>query len=120
MLEEMLCIYIFIILFSTYYLFLGGVRVAGFVHSKLLSEPGRTSMDLNHITDWFPTLVKLAGGTVADNLDGFDQWETLAYGEPSAREEILLNIAPKNQALRVGDWKIIQQCKTSFFSISFF
>jgi len=97
---------------------LGGVRAAGFVNSKLLEKPGRTSMDLIHVTDWVPTLVNLAGGSVKGPLDGVDQWPTISEGLPSAREEILLNIdlhTFKNKALRRGDWKIIQE--SMFFYI---
>ncbi|XP_057307731.1 arylsulfatase B-like isoform X1 [Hydractinia symbiolongicarpus] len=94
----------------------GGVRAAGFIHSKLLKNPGRVSMDLMHVTDWLPTFVNLAGGSVKPNnpLDGVDQWETLQNMTPSPRKEILLNIDNstwKNAALRVGDYKLIQQGK---------
>uniref|UniRef100_A0A7M5V5R4 Sulfatase N-terminal domain-containing protein n=1 Tax=Clytia hemisphaerica TaxID=252671 RepID=A0A7M5V5R4_9CNID len=93
----------------------GGVRAAGFVHSNLLKKPGRTSMDLIHITDWVPTLVNLAGGSSKAPFDGVDQWSCLSEGLPSAREEILLNIDNDrwmNKALRMGDWKIIQETGT--------
>lgn len=93
----------------------GGVRAAGFVYSNWIEKPGRTSMDLMHITDWVPTLVNLAGGTIKSPVDGVDQWGMLSNGEPSARKEILLNIdlhVYKNKALRYGDWKIIQETGT--------
>ena len=48
-------------LFANVYI-LGGVRVPAFIHSKLLTNNGTTSMDLMHVTDWLPTLVNLAGG----------------------------------------------------------
>ena len=80
-------------------------------------------MDLIHITDIYPTLLKAAGGELSDNLDGVDQWDTLSYGEPSARSEILLNIDPyhrKNQALIAGDWKLIQESKLFFMLLQDF
>ena len=32
-----------------------------------------------HVTDWYPTLVNVAGGKLEEKvkLDGYDQWETL-------------------------------------------
>lgn len=59
----------------------GGMKGVGFVHSKLLSDTavGSVSDGLIHITDWFPTLVKVAGGSLNGTkpLDGFNQWEML-------------------------------------------
>lgn len=43
---------------------LGGVRVPAFINSKLLINAGVTSMDLMHVTDWLPTIVNLAGGSI--------------------------------------------------------
>lgn len=52
----------------------GGVHVAGFVHSPLLptSVQGTVSEELYHVSDWLPTIVNLAGGSMAKNkpLDG--------------------------------------------------
>lgn len=109
-------------------LYEGGVRAVGFVHGKPLGEKrvGSVSRELMHVTDWFPTLVNLAGGSLNGTkpLDGFDQWNTIRYGTKSPRTEILHDINPRETApgtplynntfnttrraaLRMGDWKVI-------------
>ena len=103
----------------------GGVRGVGFVNSLLLTKPQRVSHEMIHVSDWFPTLVKLAGGDLNGTkpLDGFNVWDTIDTGEPSPRTEILHNIDPEkiylskhgyqwcpHAALRVGDWKLLTGC----------
>ncbi|XP_045173834.2 arylsulfatase J-like [Mercenaria mercenaria] len=76
----------------------GAIKAVGFVHGKLLNHEliGSVSKELLHVTDWFPTLVNLAGGDFNGTkpLDGHDQRECIFEGKSSKRKEILINIDP--------------------------
>lgn len=89
-------------------LYEGGVRVPAIASWKGVLKPGIVN-EVLHVVDWYPTLVKLAGGAVKQPLplDGHDAWPTIADGAPSPHSEIVLNIAPNRSALRRGKWKFI-------------
>jgi len=89
----------------------GGVRGVGFVHGKMLQRTGVKCKELFHVTDWYPTLLHLAGiseDSSALPLDGFNIWSSLSEGAASPRTEILHNIDESTgTAIRVGDMKLL-------------
>ncbi len=87
----------------------GGVRVAAFASWKGKLRPGTTIDEPLHIVDWYPTLLKLAGADVHQNLplDGKDAWPTIADGKPTPHDDILINAAPNSGAIRVGKHKLV-------------
>jgi arylsulfatase A-like enzyme len=72
-------------------------------------KPGSVVQAPLHMVDWYPTLIALAGGSLAQTLpiDGRDAWPAIVEGAPSPHEAILLNATPAMGALRAGDWKLV-------------
>jgi arylsulfatase A-like enzyme len=68
-----------------------------------------------HVTDLYPTLIKLAGASLDQPLplDGMDVWPTIAEGKPSPRREVVYNVPGEfgremgEPAIRVGDYKLV-------------
>ncbi|XP_066948195.1 arylsulfatase B-like isoform X2 [Macrobrachium rosenbergii] len=92
----------------------GGTRAPGFIHSPLLTKTGFKSQTLFHVTDWYATLAGLAGGTVPEGTDGFDQWEALTTGTESPRTSFVYNLNTDNKnatelngAFRKGEYKLL-------------
>jgi len=91
----------------------GGTRSASFVSYPRMAKKyqGRTSWDLFHIVDWYPTILSLAGYSVqVPDIDGYDQWLSLVGGWPGPRTELVYNINTAlrfTAAIRAGKWKII-------------
>lgn len=57
----------------------GGIKAVGFVNGYGVKQKQKVSKELIHVSDWFPTLVNLCGGTLdgTNALDGQDQWKTI-------------------------------------------
>ena len=92
-------------------IFEGGTRAAAFA-----AWPDRIPADKRvtqpmHMVDWYPTLIKLAGGTLEQKLpiDGLDVWPMLTKDAPSPHDAILSvsTQGPSRAAVRMGDWKLI-------------
>ncbi|GFN95654.1 arylsulfatase b-like [Plakobranchus ocellatus] len=108
----------------------GGVRGVGFVTGgdNIRLGRGTVNKQLMHVSDWFPTLVGVAGGSLNGTkpLDGYDQWRTLSVAAPTPRKWLLHNIDPLfkkkgkekqkyagifdtrvRAAIRVGEYKLL-------------
>ena len=89
----------------------GGTRAAAFA-----TWPGHIPADKHvtqpmHMVDWYPTLIKLAGGSLEQKLpiDGLDVWPMLTKGAASPHDAILSvsTQGPARAAVRIGDWKLM-------------
>ena len=88
-------------------LYEGGTRVASLINWPGKIKPGIVDQ-MMHVVDYYPTLVKLAGGNLDKSkpLDGLDMWLTLSAGQPSPRKEVVYNVEMFRGAVRQGDWKL--------------
>ena len=91
----------------------GGVRVCAFANWPGHIPSNATNNAVLHEVDWYPTLIKLAGGSLEQKLplDGGDIWPTLTQGaqSPHADEVTLCGTAQGKIAIRSGDWKLLVQ-----------
>jgi len=61
------------------------------------------------MVDVMPTVLALAGaeGSPDHPFDGKDIWPTVAEGQPSPHEDILINVEASRGAIRKGNWKLV-------------
>jgi len=87
----------------------GGVRVCAFANWPGHIPSGVTNKEPMHAIDWFPTLVKLAGGSLEQKLplDGRDVWPMLTQGAKSPHDAILCVQSPTRAGVRMGEWKLL-------------
>jgi arylsulfatase A-like enzyme len=87
----------------------GGVRGCAFANWPGHIPAGKRIKEPMHTVDWYPTLVKLAGGSLEQKtpLDGKDVWPMLTQGAASPHDAILCVQSPTGAALRMGDWKLV-------------
>ncbi|MGC6581280.1 MAG: sulfatase [Akkermansiaceae bacterium] len=93
----------------------GGIREPFIVKWPGVTQAGQTSGVPVMSTDFFPTFVKAAGGTVRDSVDGVDLMPLLQGG--TLKREALYWHYPhySNQggfpsgAIRMGDWKLVER-----------
>jgi arylsulfatase A-like enzyme len=89
----------------------GSVRVAAFAVAPGRIAAGVTTERL-HVTDLYPTLLKLAGAALDPErqvkpIDGLDAWEAVSQGKPGPRNEVVVAVEEFRGALVAGNWKII-------------
>ena len=103
-------------------LYEGGLRVPAFVNWPARLKPAVVDAPLHHV-DLMPTLLAIAGGqgNPAKPFDGRDAWATLAEGQPSPHEDLLLNVEVHRGAIRMGSWKLVKHAtlpgKTELFDL---
>jgi len=92
-------------------IFEGGVRAAAFATWPGRIPAGQRVREPMHMVDWYPTLLKLARGSIEQPLpvDGLDVWPMLTQSAPSPHDAILSvsTQGPARAAVRMGDWKLI-------------
>jgi arylsulfatase A-like enzyme len=90
-------------------LYEGGVRVCAFANWPGTLVPGKFSAPM-HAVDWFPTIASIVGYEPEGDLqwDGVNQWPALTGAASPAEPRTIYIAARTGQALRHGDWKLIQ------------
>ena len=76
------------------WLYEGGVRAVGWVHSPHICKRDRVDNNMMFVTDWFATLLSIAGlnSHIPANKDSFDMWNSISKNKRSPRREIILNL----------------------------
>jgi len=96
--------------------FEGGIRVPLIMRWADGLNGGRRSSDMTHFTDWFPTLLKLAGVDMPAELaiDGVDVTPVLRgesvgiYPQRFWQWNRYVPVSACNAAMRDGDWKLLR------------
>ncbi len=93
----------------------GGVRGVAFATWSKQIPAGAVCREPMHMVDWYPTLIKLVGGSLEQPLplDGMDIWPVITQQAKSPHKEILANATPSGGAIRVGDWKLVIKKNTA-------
>ena len=91
--------------------FEGGIRVPFVLRWPGVISPGSRCHELMHVTDLFPTLVAIGGGSTNRSLvlDGWDMSPVVLEGKKSPRTEILIEAtgSVRLPSIRSGQWKLI-------------
>lgn len=93
----------------------GGVRVPCVMRWPAKIKPGTVVDQMLHVVDFYPTIVRLAGGSLDQPLplDGRDAMPTIAEGKPTPHTEIVHSVPgfegseTGTPAIRVGRFKLV-------------
>ena len=67
------------------------MKVAGFVSGPLVKNPKTVNNEWIHISDWYPTILGLAGASLGNyTVDGYDQWDAISGMGHSPRKVNIL------------------------------
>ena len=101
----------------------GGVRAPTIFYWPAKLKPQIVNEPLAMV-DVMPTVLALAGaeGSPGHPFDGKDIWPTVAEGQSSPHEDILINVEAFRGAIRKGNWKLVKIAllpgKTELFDLS--
>ncbi|XP_070188633.1 arylsulfatase B-like [Littorina saxatilis] len=96
----------------------GGTRAVSFLYSQnqtLLPKRNTTFNGIMHVTDWFPTMLSMAGNddlNITSGIDGMDMWADIQQvRRKSPRKEFVYNIDDVDgvAAIRVRKWKLMKK-----------
>ncbi|XP_025103138.1 arylsulfatase J-like [Pomacea canaliculata] len=87
----------------------GGTKAVCIAKSKTLLTANTSFNGLAHVVDWYPTLVRLAGGnSTIEGIDGLNLWDSIATNGVSPRQEFIydVNDVKNRSALRYKNYKM--------------
>ena len=59
----------------------------GFVTGPAIKTRGVVNHQLMHVSDWFPTLINMAGGSLnGTKPDGYDMWQSITKNKTTPRD----------------------------------
>ena len=95
----------------------GGVRVPCIIHWPGHVPAGKQVDGMVHVVDLYPTLLKLAGGSLEQPLplDGKDMWDVFTGKKPSPRAEAIHNLPNGGKgemgetSICQGPWKLVNK-----------
>jgi arylsulfatase A-like enzyme len=92
----------------------GGVRVPCIFYWPGRVPAGKTIDGMVHVVDLYPTLLNLAGGSLAQPLplDGMDMWDVITREKTSPRQEVVHSLPGEHvetgeMSIRQGAWKLV-------------
>lgn len=76
----------------------------------VIKTPGIVNHQMMHVSDWFPTLVTLAGGSLqGTKLDGYDMWQSIINNKTSPRNVSYCHCHCGTYWFRVSLWRFFSQ-----------